>query len=103
MMLQQDEPDDYVIATGVTRSVRDFVEAAFRLVGLDWTKFVVTDAAYVRPAEVNELRGDASKAAKNLGWKPKTSFDALVHEMLENDMKLEGVDPTRHMSGAAKG
>ena len=103
MMLQQDEPDDYVIATGVTRSVRDFVEAAFRLVGLDWTKHVVTDPAYVRPAEVTELRGDASKASKNLGWAPKTSFDALVHEMLENDMKLEGVDPTRHMSGAARG
>ena len=97
LMLQQDEPDDFVIATGVMRSVRDFVDAAFTVAGLDWNDYVVTDSAYIRPAEVHELRGDASKAAKQLGWKPKTTFDQLVHEMLEQDLKLEGVDPSKHM------
>jgi len=97
MMLQQDEADDYVIATGVMRSVREFVEAAFGAVGLDWTKHVVVDQAYMRPAEVNELRGDASKARKKLGWEPKTSFESLVHEMLEHDLRLEGVDPIKHL------
>jgi GDPmannose 4,6-dehydratase len=96
-MLQQDEPDDYVIATGVMRSVREFVEASFSAAGLDWTKYVVVDQAYMRPAEVDELCGDASKARKKLGWEPKTSFEQLVHEMLEHDLKLEGVDPTKHL------
>src|SRR6266513_4057550 len=96
MMLQQDEPDDYVIATGVTRSVKDFVDIAFGLVGLDPGKYVVSDPAYMRPAEVHELRGDPSKAERKLGWKARTSFETLVREMLENDMKLEGVDPTHH-------
>jgi GDPmannose 4,6-dehydratase len=97
MMLQQDEPDDYVIATGVSRSVRDFVEAAFALTDLDWRDYVVLDEAYLRPSEVNDLRGDASKAAKKFGWKPKTSFEELIHEMLEHDLKLEGVDPSRKL------
>jgi GDPmannose 4,6-dehydratase len=97
LMLQQDEPDDYVIATGVMRSVREFVEASFGTVGLDWKKYVVVDQAYVRPAEVDELRGDASKARRKLGWEPKTSFEQLVHEMLEHDLKLEGLDPTKHL------
>jgi GDPmannose 4,6-dehydratase len=97
LMLQQDEPDDYVIATGVMRSVRDFTQAAFAAAGLDWEKYVVVDEAYMRPAEVHELRGDASKAAKKLGWKPTTTFDDLVHEMLETDLKLEGVDPAKHL------
>src|SRR2546428_1300407 len=97
LMLQQDESDDYVIATGVMRSVRDFLEAAFEMAGLDWDKYVKFDEAYMRPAEVNELRGDASKAVKRLGWSPKTTFDQLVHEMLEYDMKLEGVDPAEHL------
>jgi GDPmannose 4,6-dehydratase len=97
LMLQQDEPDDFVIATGVTRSVQEFVEAAFNLAGLDWNKYVVIDEAYFRPADVHQLRGDASKAAKKLGWKPKTTFAELVHEMLEHDLKLEGVDPAKHM------
>jgi len=102
MMLQHDEPDDYVIATGVTRSVKDFVDIAFGLVSLDPGKYVVSDPAYMRPAEVHELRGDPSKAERKLGWKARTSFDTLVREMLENDMKLEGVDPKRHLSGAAR-
>src|SRR5882762_1594920 len=97
MMLQQDEPDDFVIATGVMRSVREFAEAAFAMAGLDWDKFVVVDEAYMRPAEVNELRGDASKATRKLGWKPKTSFNDLVREMLEHDLQLEGVDPAKQL------
>jgi GDPmannose 4,6-dehydratase len=97
LMLQQDEPDDYVIATGVTRSVKDFVEAAFGLAGLDWKKYVQVDDAYMRPADVAELRGDATKAAEKLGWTPTVTFDELVREMLENDMKLENVDPAKHL------
>jgi GDPmannose 4,6-dehydratase len=97
LMLQQDEPDDYVIATGVMRSVREFVQAAFAAAGMDWQEYVVTDDAYLRPAEVHELRGDPSKAARQLGWKPLTTFEELVREMLENDMRLEGVDPSKHL------
>jgi len=100
-MLQQDEADDYVIATGDMRSVREFVEAAFAMAGLDWNKYVVIDKAFLRPAEVHELRGDASKAAKRLGWKPRTTFRELVHEMLEHDLTLEGVDPKKHLKKAA--
>jgi GDPmannose 4,6-dehydratase len=96
-MLQQDEPEDYVIATGITRSVKDFVEAAFGLAGLDWQKYVQVDNAYMRPADVAELRGDPSKAAEKLGWTPTITFDDLVHEMLENDLKLEGVNPSEHL------
>jgi GDPmannose 4,6-dehydratase len=97
LMLQQDEPNDYVIATGVMRSVRDFLETAFAMVGLDWKQYVEIDEAYLRPAEVHELRGDASKAAKNLGWQPKTSFEDMAREMLEHDLKLEGVNPEKHL------
>jgi GDPmannose 4,6-dehydratase len=97
LMLQQDEPNDYVIATGVMRSVRDFLETAFAMVGLDWKQYVEIDEAYLRPADVHELRGDASKAAKNLGWQPKTSFEDMAREMLEHDLKLEGVNPERHL------
>ncbi len=97
LMLQQDVPDDFVIATGVARSVSDFVETAFGMVGLDWRKYVEIDRAYMRPTDVQELRGDASKAVKALGWQPKTSFAELVHEMLENDLRLEGLDPRRLM------
>jgi len=97
LMLQEDTADDYVIATGEMRSVRDFVAAAFAMVGLDWQKYVVVDEAYMRPADVHELRGDASKAMKVLGWKPKTTFDELVHEMLEHDLDVEGVVPAQHL------
>jgi len=97
LMLQQDKADDYVVATGDMRSVREFVEAAFGAAGLDWNKYVVRDEAYLRPSEVNELCGDASKAKRTLGWKPKTTFAELVHEMLEHDLKLEGVDPAKHL------
>ncbi len=97
LMLQQDQADDYVIATGEMRSVRDFVAAAFAMVSLDWQKYVIVDEAYMRPADVHELRGDASKAMKLLGWKPKTTFDELVREMLEHDLDAEGVDPAQHL------
>ncbi len=97
LMLQQDQADDYVIATGEMRSVRDFVAAAFAMVSLDWQKYVIVDEAYMRPADVHELRGDASKAMKLLGWKPKTTFDELVREMLEHDLAAEGVDASKHL------
>ena len=101
LMLRQDSPDDYVIATGITRSVRDFVEAAFSMAGLEWERYVEVDEAYMRPAEVHELRGDASKAGQVLGWKPRTPFEQLIREMLETDLELEGVDPAKHLKKAA--
>jgi GDPmannose 4,6-dehydratase len=91
MMLQQEEPDDYVIATGETHSVQEFVEKAFKTVGIeDWQKYVISDSPkHHRPAEVDYLIGDYSKAEKVLGWKPKTSFDDLVKMMVESDIELE--------------
>ena len=86
--MQQEEADDYVIATGETHSVREFVELAFRHVGLDWTKYVDVDPRYFRPAEVDILLGDASKAHRKLGWRPKTGFDELVKLMVEADIRL---------------
>jgi GDPmannose 4,6-dehydratase len=90
LMLQQDKPDDYVIATGETHSVRDFCQAAFGRVGLDWQKYVQIDERFKRPAEVDLLLGDASKATKQLGWKPRTSFTELVNLMVDEDMKIHG-------------
>jgi GDPmannose 4,6-dehydratase len=86
LMLQQPEADDYVIATGVTHSVRDFVRAAFGAVGLDWERYVVVDPRFYRPAEVDALIGDASKAHRVLGWAPEISFDELVASMVEADL-----------------
>ncbi len=88
LMLQQPEPDDYVIATGETHSVREFLEAAFGHVGLDWRKHVEIDPRYYRPAEVDLLVGDAAKARKKLGWQPKTTFADLVKLMVEADIRL---------------
>jgi len=88
LMLQQDEPDDYVVATGETKSVREFVEETFALLDLDWHKYVEVDPRYFRPAEVDLLLGDASKAANELGWRPKVSFRQLVKMMVEHDWKL---------------
>jgi len=85
-MLQQDQPDDYVIATGVSHSVKQLVEAAFGHVGLDWQKYVVIDPAFLRPAEVDHLIGDASKARAELGWEPSTSFTQLVAMMVDADL-----------------
>lgn len=87
LMLQQDRPDDYVIATGVTHSVEEFVELAFNSMGLDWHEHVVIDERLYRPAEIHELRGDYSKAKKILGWKPRVSFEELVKMMVEADLK----------------
>lgn len=87
LMLQQPEPDDYVIATGETHSVREFCELAFAEAGLDFQKYVTTDAKFYRPAEVDLLVGDSSKARKALGWKPRYSFRELVREMVEADLQ----------------
>jgi len=87
LMLQQDEPDDYVIATGESHSVKEFAELAFDCVGLDWQDYVKVDDRFRRPAEVFDLRGDASKARKKLGWAPKTSFKELVRVMVEADVE----------------
>ena len=92
-MLQQDQPDDYVIATGEMHSVRELVDVAFGLVGLDWEQHVRIDERYYRPTEVDELCGDASKAGKVLGWRPTVTFDGLVRLMLEHDLRDAGVDP----------
>jgi GDPmannose 4,6-dehydratase len=86
-MLQQPEPDDYVVATGETRSVREFAELAFATVGLDYRDYVITDPDLYRPAEVNILCGDASKARERLGWSNKVSFAELVREMVESDCR----------------
>ncbi|MFB8368095.1 GDP-mannose 4,6-dehydratase [Pseudarthrobacter sp. NPDC055928] len=87
MMVQQETADDYVIATGEAHSVREFVEAAFARVNLDWEKYVRTDARYERPSEVDALIGDPSKAARVLGWKPKTTFTELVNLMVDEDLQ----------------
>jgi len=87
MMLQQDEPDDYVIATGETHSVKEFVELAFRAAGLDWQKYVVIDPKFLRPAEVELLIGSPKKAKENLGWSPKVGFPELVAMMVEEDLR----------------
>jgi GDPmannose 4,6-dehydratase len=92
LMLQQPDPDDYVIATGETHSVREFAELAFSMAGLDYRDFVVTDPELYRPAEVNVLTGDASKAKARLGWIPKTGFSNLVRAMLETDCQSVGID-----------
>ncbi|HUS07036.1 MAG TPA: GDP-mannose 4,6-dehydratase [Bryobacteraceae bacterium] len=91
LMLQQDQPDDYVIATGATNSVRDFAQMAFSSVGLEYEKFLVIDSNLYRPTEVNQLVGDASKARQQLSWKPRTPFPELVREMVEADCKLLGL------------
>src|SRR5215472_709069 len=100
-ILQQPEADDYVIGTGVSHSVRDLVSFAFGLVGLDWDKHVVLDPAYVRPAEVEDLRADPTKAHEKLGWHPRTSFEDLIREMLESDLRARGIDPTSCMTAAS--
>jgi len=87
LMLQQKEPDDYVIATGETHTVREFVELAFGHAGLDWKKYIKQDEGLFRPAEVHELRGDSSRAREKLGWEPKVNFESLVKMMVEEDLK----------------
>ena len=89
LMLQQDNPDDFVIATGVVKTVEDFLDCAFNEIGInDWSKYVIRDDKFFRPAEVDVLKGDSSKAEKILGWKPKTNFNELVKKMVINDIKI---------------
>jgi GDPmannose 4,6-dehydratase len=87
MMLQQDTPDDYVLATGETHTIRELCEVAFNYIGLNWEKYVVIDPKFYRPAEVDLLIGDPSKAGRVLGWEPKVSFKELVHMMVDADLK----------------
>ena len=87
-MLQQDEPDDYVIATGETHSVRDLVQSAFSYVGLDWEEHVVIDQRFVRPAEVDLLIGDPGKAKKRLGWSPQVTFQEMIEMMVDSDLEI---------------
>jgi GDPmannose 4,6-dehydratase len=86
MMLQQNKPDDYVVGTGETHSVKEFVKIAFDHVGLDWQEYVVVDPKFYRPAEVDLLLSDPTKARKALGWEPKVTFEELVHEMVDEDV-----------------
>ena len=86
LMLQQEKPDDYVIATGESHSVRDCLDEAFGYVGLDWRQFVETDARYLRPSEVNSVVADASKARRLLGWQPRTTFRELIRMMVDADL-----------------
>ncbi|MEK6758639.1 MAG: GDP-mannose 4,6-dehydratase [Deltaproteobacteria bacterium] len=96
LMLQQTEPDDYVVATGETHTVREFVEIAFGSAGLKWEDYVVFDKRFMRPAEVDLLVGDPSKAKEKLGWTPKVSFEGLIQMMVESDIKgLEGTQTGR--------
>ena len=87
LMLQQDEPEDYVISTDETHSVKEFVKIAFSHVGLDWEEYVVVDPKFVRPAEVDLLVGDSSKARKNLKWQPKIKFEELIKMMVDSDVE----------------
>jgi len=102
LMLQQDKPDDYVISTGITHSVRDLVKIAFDYVNLNWKDYVIVDPKFVRPAEVELLLGDSTKALKKLGWAPETSFEELIKmmidadlERIENDIKLFNLNKNR--------
>ncbi len=92
-ILQADTPDDFILATGETHTVREFVETAFQRVGLNWKDYVAIDPRYFRPAEVDLLIGDASKAKKILGWSPKTTFKELCEIMVEADLEALGIDP----------
>ena len=98
LMLQQDKPDDYVIATNETHSVREFLEVAFGHAGLDWKKHVEIDPRYYRPAEVDLLIGDYRKAKRQLGWEPRTKFVELAKLMVEADIELL----RRHRQGEIK-
>jgi GDPmannose 4,6-dehydratase len=99
LMLQQDEPDDYVVATGESHSVREFLEGAFAYAGLDWRKHVEIDQRYFRPSEVNHLQGDASKARAKLGWTPQVLFTELMQMMVDQDWDLARRERTLSDSG----
>jgi len=101
LMLQQDEPDDYVVATGETHSVQEFTERVFQKLGLDWKAHVEIDPRYYRPTEVDVLLGDASKARKKLGWSPKVGFEELIDRMVESDLELAQKEKTLRDAGFA--
>jgi GDPmannose 4,6-dehydratase len=99
LMLQQDEPEDFVVATGKTHSVRDLVDAAFSHVGLDWREYVVQDERFMRPAEVDLLIGDPTAAREKLGWVPEVGFEQLVHMMVDADLeRLQSAEPAAAMT-----
>ncbi|MFL5813040.1 MAG: GDP-mannose 4,6-dehydratase, partial [Bdellovibrionia bacterium] len=97
MMLQQSSGDDYVIATGETHSIREFLDLAFGAVGREWNDYVKIDPKYYRPTEVDLLIGDPTKAKKQLGWEPRCSFPELVRLMVTEDLRLEGLDPEKYI------
>jgi GDPmannose 4,6-dehydratase len=99
MMLQQDHPDDFVIATGKAHSVQEFLDEAADYCGIDWTRHVEIDPKYFRPTEVDYLQGDASKAYKQLRWKPTVSFRELVHRMIDHDLELAAQENTLCVAG----
>jgi GDPmannose 4,6-dehydratase len=103
LILQQDEPDDYVIATGETHSVREFVERAFQKLGLDYQEYVKIDQRYFRPAEVDVLLGDSTKARKELGWEPKITFDKLIDMMIKADLEVANKERTLLDAGYSVG
>ena len=101
LMLQQDAPDDYVVATGESHSVREMVELSFAELGLDWKKYVEIDPRYLRPTEVDYLHGDPSKARAKLGWKPRMSFEELIRAMIAHDLDLAKQERTLKQAGFA--
>ena len=100
LILQQEQPDDYVVATGETHSVRDFLDEAFGYVDLDWRKYVEIDPRYYRPTEVDLLLGDASKARQTLGWRPRVNFRDLVRMMVNADLQAESLRSTNSAASA---
>jgi GDPmannose 4,6-dehydratase len=101
LILQHDEPDDFVIATGESHTVRELCELAFGCADLDWRRHVEIDPRYLRPAEVDDLRGDASKARRVLGWEPEVSYDDLIREMVDHDRELARREKTLRTAGHA--
>jgi GDPmannose 4,6-dehydratase len=99
LMLQGETADDFVIATGESYSVRDFLDEAARRLGMDWQRYVRTDERYMRPAEVDFLQGDSTKARRQLGWKPKVSFRELVGMMVSHDTELAHQECTLKEAG----
>ncbi len=99
LMLQQDEPDDYIVATDEAYSVRDFLSEAFSILDMDWHEYVEIQQRYLRPTEVDYLKGDSAKTRKKLGWRPKTSFKELVTMMVEHDLKLAEQEHTLKEKG----
>jgi GDPmannose 4,6-dehydratase len=102
LMMQAERPDDYVIATGVTHSVRDFLDTTFGYLDLDWNKYVEIDPRYYRPSEVDLLQGDFGKARRELGWEPRVSFSEMVKLMVDHDLELAHQEQTHHAGVSAR-